>query len=259
MQLVRDYHSEDHVIQFLSGLNEHFFVVKTQVLLMDHLPPINKVYSLVIQEESNHKSVHNLDDSPSLINAAYKGNNKGKGIVSTPKNPPRVCTFCNRTGHTVDFCYQKHGHPSFNKGKTTVNASSSEGGEIQPSNGATGEGSSSTSNVNISQAQFSQLMALLQQVNLPPAASSSVPSSSTNHISASSMTHGPSPNESSSGIVCTNSISLHHKNDIWIIDSGANDHVCSSIQFFSSYYKIKPILVNLPIGASVTVNYAGNV
>jgi hypothetical protein len=133
MQLVRDYRVEDQVIQFLSGLNEHFSVVKTQVLLMDPLPPLNKVYSLVIQEESNHKFVPDLDDSPSLINAAYKGNNEGKGVASTPKNPPRVSTFCNRTGHTVEFCYQKHGHPSFNKGKTVVNASCSEGGEIQPS------------------------------------------------------------------------------------------------------------------------------
>jgi len=41
-------------MQFLTGLNESFSVVKTQILLMDPLPPINKVYSLVVQEESQN-------------------------------------------------------------------------------------------------------------------------------------------------------------------------------------------------------------
>jgi len=50
-RLAKLYISEDQIIQFLTGLNESFFVVKTQILLMDPLPSINKVYSLVVQEE----------------------------------------------------------------------------------------------------------------------------------------------------------------------------------------------------------------
>jgi hypothetical protein len=41
---------EDQVIQFLTGLNDNFNVIKSQVLLLDPLPSINKVYSLVVQE-----------------------------------------------------------------------------------------------------------------------------------------------------------------------------------------------------------------
>jgi hypothetical protein len=47
------------VIQFLTGLNDQFSVVKTQMLLMDPLPSINKVYSLVMQE-SNDGFIHHL-------------------------------------------------------------------------------------------------------------------------------------------------------------------------------------------------------
>ena len=41
----------EYVMSFLMGLNESFAQVRGQLLLMDPLPPINKVFSLVSQEE----------------------------------------------------------------------------------------------------------------------------------------------------------------------------------------------------------------
>ena len=38
-------------MRFLSDLNDDFDVVKTQILMMDPLSDINKVYSLVAQHE----------------------------------------------------------------------------------------------------------------------------------------------------------------------------------------------------------------
>ena len=35
---------EDQVIRFLKGLNEQFSSVKSQILLIDHLPPINRLF-----------------------------------------------------------------------------------------------------------------------------------------------------------------------------------------------------------------------
>jgi len=49
MRSARNFRSEDEVIQFLTGLNDTFGVVKTQVLLMDPPPSINKVHSFVVQ------------------------------------------------------------------------------------------------------------------------------------------------------------------------------------------------------------------
>jgi hypothetical protein len=60
-------------MQFLTGLNDQFSVVRTQVLLLDPLPSLNKVYSLVVQEESNHASLTSLsvsEDSSVQINAS---------------------------------------------------------------------------------------------------------------------------------------------------------------------------------------------
>jgi len=40
----------ESVMKFLMGVNDTFFQVRIQVLLMDPLPSLNKVYALLIQE-----------------------------------------------------------------------------------------------------------------------------------------------------------------------------------------------------------------
>ena len=44
-------------MQFLMGLSESFAQIKGQILLMEPIPQINKVYSLLIQEEAQRKQV----------------------------------------------------------------------------------------------------------------------------------------------------------------------------------------------------------
>jgi len=90
---------------------------------MDPFPSINKVYSLVVHEESNCKVVpapSSIDESSIWINAsdASKPFGRGKGY--------RLCTVCNRPGYTIEYCYQKHEYPTRNKSKHYVNASSSD-------------------------------------------------------------------------------------------------------------------------------------
>ncbi|GAU33433.1 hypothetical protein TSUD_380690 [Trifolium subterraneum] len=177
------------VIQFLTGLNDTFSVVKTQVLLMDPLPSLNKVYSLVIQEESNHLPVAVTDDASSLINATQRNPFRGKGPSTSGK---KYCTFCHRTNHDVEFCYAKHGFPNVQRGNASVNASTHDTGSS--SNGDLLAGNSANSNAtSISQDKYDQLVALLQQVNLLPQTPNPAndPAPSTNHISA-SMTHNSS-------------------------------------------------------------------
>jgi len=45
----------------------------------------------------------------------------------------------------------------------------------------------------------------------------------------------------------------------WILDSGAIDHVCIALSSFTTYRNIKPILINLPKGNHVFVEYSGTV
>lgn len=38
-------------MQFLMGLNECYVGVRSQILMMEPLPPLSKVFSLIVQDE----------------------------------------------------------------------------------------------------------------------------------------------------------------------------------------------------------------
>nr|KYP53204.1 hypothetical protein KK1_024830 [Cajanus cajan] len=48
---IKKYRGEDYVICFLKGLNEKYSHVKSHILMLDPLPPLTKVFSLVVQQE----------------------------------------------------------------------------------------------------------------------------------------------------------------------------------------------------------------
>jgi hypothetical protein len=151
----------------------------------------------------------------------------------------------------VDSCYAKHGHPNVNKGNNDSNGSRS-------ANSVTEEGNSG-SNTGLSQDQYDQLVTLLQQANLFASTQQPPLNSASNNVSASNVINdGPSPHDPSTSGNCFsfNSVS---KPSYWILDSGANEHICSSSHWFKSMHSIAPISVSLPNGASILVHNAGTV
>ena len=110
-----DLQVRESVLKFLMGLNDSFSQVRSQVLLMDPLPFVSKVYALLIQEEMQ-RSVTNQSsvkvDSTALV---AKMQNFNAGITSggngvKGKDKP-ICTHCGKTGHIADKCYRLHGFP----------------------------------------------------------------------------------------------------------------------------------------------------
>ena len=99
----------ERVMQFLMGLNEEFHHVRAQILLMDPRPSINKVFSLMIQEERQcliPPSSGSASDAQAIF--ATKG---GPGKGKSQKKDHSICTHCGVTGHTVDKCFKLHGSP----------------------------------------------------------------------------------------------------------------------------------------------------
>ena len=63
LKIVRNYQSNDHVIRFLKGLNDNFATVRSQIMLIDPLPSINKVFSMVLQHERQFgNAVHGMNN-----------------------------------------------------------------------------------------------------------------------------------------------------------------------------------------------------
>lgn len=47
----KKFRNQDYIMRFLMGLNDYYFVIKTQVLLMDPLPSLNRIFSMILQYE----------------------------------------------------------------------------------------------------------------------------------------------------------------------------------------------------------------
>lgn len=72
---LESYHQMDYMLAFLMGLNEFFSQVRSQILLIDPLPSINKVFSMIVQEERQRQigSHNTLTSSHDGIAFAVKG------------------------------------------------------------------------------------------------------------------------------------------------------------------------------------------
>jgi hypothetical protein len=68
MRAARKNHSNLYAIRFLTGLNDNFSMVKSQILLIDPLPPMNKIFSMVLQHE-RQGNFGVVDESKVLVNA----------------------------------------------------------------------------------------------------------------------------------------------------------------------------------------------
>ncbi|XP_068504289.1 uncharacterized protein [Phaseolus vulgaris] len=123
---------EDQAMQFLQGLNEQFSNIRSHVLLMEPVPPISKIFSLVAQQERQLASnffITSINHTSTSRNFAITCSFCGKlghtenvcfRKVGFPNeenknfrfnNNRKVCTHCGKIGHTIDTCYRKHGFP----------------------------------------------------------------------------------------------------------------------------------------------------
>jgi len=112
------YKAQDQIIQFLRGLNDSYLTVRTQILLMDSLPSLNRVCSFVTQQERQIFG----DQSKTMI-ATSKGGYKnkattyGKSVGYGRGYASKICSHYGKTGHTIDTCYRKHDFPPHSKFK----------------------------------------------------------------------------------------------------------------------------------------------
>ena len=79
------------------GLNECYLVIKMQILLMDPLPPLNHVFSMVLQYERQN-GLDEGDENQVVINVAdskrfYKGKTSGGKVYTLLEYRSRITPF----------------------------------------------------------------------------------------------------------------------------------------------------------------------
>ncbi|GAU38555.1 hypothetical protein TSUD_320270 [Trifolium subterraneum] len=209
---MKEYKDSDQVIRFLKGLNEQYYAVRSQIMLMDPLPTISKVYSLLVQQE--RQAIVPVDESKLLAANGY-GNSTGRGDSynsyagrsqsnrgrgyrgggrqSTGRGNHgkgnRYCTHCGQTNHVIDDCWKKYGYPPHmqhlqNKhgavnSCTHANANNGDDEDTQTVTYEEENVDSEAGKMLLTPAQQKALIALLQ-------GSQSLPSHSLNHITTNS-------------------------------------------------------------------------
>ncbi|XP_073041655.1 uncharacterized protein [Primulina eburnea] len=118
MKQLVNFQNQECVLQFLMGLNDSYAPIRAQILMLDPLPIISKVFSLVIQEERQRSIHQNLSQitvvhssSATTTKSSSSFNPKGGKFDKPSRNDKLICSHCHYTGHTVDKCYKLHGFP----------------------------------------------------------------------------------------------------------------------------------------------------
>lgn len=272
-------------------------MVRSQILLLDPLPSANRIFSMIIQHERQQSgpSPSASAEANPFVNATsskgrsipHQGGSKtrkcdycgriGHTINSCfQKNniPPPKCSHCDRPGHTEDVCYSKFGYPSgypkypghprpFNKnvpaGSSVNSAASPKSGETHtlPHSGSKG---ASPLGLNITQAQLQHLMNLLKATGSGGSSPDDTPSrANLSHSSPSQPDNSGFGSRFIFSVSTTHTLNTFSHTTPWIIDSGATDHISTSLNYFFKYSEIKPLNIHLPNGSIVQVHMVGSI
>jgi len=168
-----EHHQQEYVFHFLMGLNESFANIRGQILLVDPLPPINKVFSLVIQEERQRElcaSSSFVHDTAALLTKTDHSPSNSYPKQSQFCKPRPLCSHCGLLGHTIEKCCKLHGHPPGYEPKPRPASAHQVQSTVQ---------SSDSVQISATQEQCQQLLALLKlhdvSTNPSTQASSSAP------------------------------------------------------------------------------------
>ncbi|XP_021991868.1 uncharacterized protein LOC110888660 [Helianthus annuus] len=109
---------------FLMGLDSVYQSVRTSLLTREVLPSVKEAFYVVSREES-HRNSNNFSEKISnnpvgfAVKTSQSFDSKRKNV--RPHNPNLKCSHCNKTGHTVERCYELVGYPSWMKSKSSGN------------------------------------------------------------------------------------------------------------------------------------------
>lgn len=112
------------------GLNDSYFSVVSNILLLDPLPSFNKAYSIISRVErpktDTFTGLNQIESSALAVkmNDYEKFNSipyNSTAKKDTSKKGDRIYTHCHKVGHLEEACFKKHKYPEWFKEYKTQN------------------------------------------------------------------------------------------------------------------------------------------
>ncbi|KAF5468454.1 hypothetical protein F2P56_012604 [Juglans regia] len=221
MKTLLDRYQRDSVVQFLMGLHDSYSPISDQIMLMDPIPPVSKVFSLVQQQERHHQMTSQTPSSETMAmavktpctpskfspkpNHSFKKDRPycshckitGHSLETCFKvgnAEPPLCSHCHLTGHTIEKCYKLNGYPPGHKYHNKKQQPSGFLANQTTLSFATDPEDNGDEKIGLTKQQYQQLIALLRPQDSPIAASavsSSNPPQTSIHTASCSKMSGP--------------------------------------------------------------------
>ena len=194
--------------------------------MMQELPTSTQAYNILLQEEK-HLEIRAINNEPndSLACKVEKRKFQEKGKNQSEGNKTKRTLFyydhCRISGHTKERCWKLIGYSTNFKGNSTT------------SQHITVEEATVTPTFTL--AQYQQILEMLNKLEKNKSTST--------YAKISHLT----------GMFCLTTL----KDDEWIIDSDASDHMCHNLSEFLSYDRIHSITI--PDGRNIPIKYIGHV
>ncbi|KAL2248386.1 uncharacterized protein LOC105162765 [Sesamum indicum] len=120
---IGEMYSPIQLMQFLMGLHESFNKEKSQLLMMDPLPDLEKEFSMIfVVEQQRNVQDQFADNANNLAYLVTMRDTRKEGMKKqVQKRKPYVdkrslvCPHCHKIGHLRDTCFQIHGTPEWFK------------------------------------------------------------------------------------------------------------------------------------------------
>jgi len=240
------------IIKFLSGLNSKFDPIKIQILGKEKLPPLSKVFHIV-RGKGTQRSVM-LDGGNSVDSSALAVGNSvdnsalatGKSLIKGPfcsfgKPPTKVnrddrwCSYCKKTGHTKERCFKLHGKEKILKRTGGFKGTIQRHANQASSNFETQIAEEIPS---LNKEELEHLQALMNSLSKTCSCSLTMSGKSSSFLS----------------------FNAYSTENIWIIDSGATDHMTPHSSCFSSYNALS-CNQHIPVvnGSNTPITGRGNI
>ncbi|RVW48002.1 Retrovirus-related Pol polyprotein from transposon TNT 1-94 [Vitis vinifera] len=235
---VKTYMETQKTMKFLMGLGDNYATVRSNIIGMDPLPTVNKAYAMALRHEkqaeaSNGKvvvpneasafSVRKLDQDPNTTEREVKCEKCNMTNHSTKNCRAHLkCTYCGGKGHTYDYCRRRKNTMGGGQGRSKVN------------HAATKIKTAATSH-----SDGHQMLEMLH---------------ATKQASANLVGNVPNYEELSGRVFA---LSRDIKDTMWILDSGASDHIVCDSSFLTSFQPVHNRIVKLPDGTSAHVSHIG--
>ena len=206
---------KDRVFDFLQGLDKELDEVRGRILGREPLPSTREVFAEVRREESRRAVMLHKESAPSIVETSAL-------MTSQPEyNPQRlqkrqerpVCEHCHRPGHVKAKCWKLYGKPA----------------DYQPSNHTPRDSKGYQVSLIEAAPNSSTEQSFFSKENLEQLYQLWSSHQNTNPFA-------PSSSLVQKGIIGSVFHTSKDNLDLWIIDSGATDHMTGSSYMFSTYY-----------------------